>query len=553
MSIAALCQCCGESPCTIQADTFDGDLSAFTEIGTPTIDAGAAVLDSGDGLVTTGEPADYADPVILTVIAGTADEPATLRLAVAYEDANHYLFGEYAIADGAGTLRLGVRDGGVDNWLTEPEEVEDEDQLGDATELTLCWVPGPVQVGGSFEILGLQGITVLDPLGAWINKDNVLGGVPDGVAAQYPFIEGGLSGSLIMRDFPVVVPPGSIIDGIKIYVTMRDGSEADSQIRLSALRLLDRFGNGVGDIRSEAGVAAFNPNWSSYAHGGENDTLNAGITWEDVNSGSFGLFVVVENLAEFERQAEIDHMGMDIWFTTPDRQPGRLTVSRGNVTVATVDCDRAYNVEAPGEGKQAMVMSGGGTWDLHSLNYRYHEADAKPSCPTCAEANGGCSDIGQGQSCPPCCPTVAFRYLVDFGVGGWEADAPCDNECDVFTGEVEVTYGEYFPDTAICEWFFQFGSTDCPGNNSLWGLVLLSLIHEEEECYWRVFAWVTATVAAVPFNLHPYNWAQWESARFSYEEECDMPIELTKVGEARYQGGVCTAGAMPGTITVEDV
>lgn len=536
--------CCGTDPCTIVTVNPFADLDAFTQIGTVTITSGAAVLETGEAIVTVAGPTNFYDPVILTLTASTEDSSGTLRLGLAFVDTDGYLFGEYDFAGTTGTLRLGKREGGSEEWLTDAVEVEDTTNLGDLATLILCWVPGEVQEGGSFELFGATGLTIVDAGTTWVNKDNVQ--VEDGSPAQYPYVAGGNSESLSMINFPIVLPPGTIIDGIELTVKIRDGSEASSAIRLLQVQLLDGTGTAVGDIEGEAGVTAFNPAWSTYEYGSPTSILNSGITWEDVNSPLFGFYIIVENQDEFERQAEVDYMAIDLYYTTPDLQPGRLTLSRGNVGSVTVDCARAYNVTAPGEGKQAMVRSGSGTWDVASLNYQYHESEDKPSCPACE-----CT-IETIQACVNCCdPSFppAAAYVVDFGAGGW-TDDECER-CDFISGEIVIDLFFGLTEGGSCTWYFAVGGLeDCTV------VMFLSLRYDEDEeaCYWRlvVGAYTYAALPGGGFSTASNSVAVYESDFLESGEDCQTEVTLDKVSEAHWgDAGPSCSGALPATVAME--
>lgn len=556
MSVAALCTCCGggESPCTIQiAGGPFVDLTGLTQIGTVSVTSGEAVLESGEGLIPDNGPTNFYDPVLLWVIVSTEDSSGTIRLAVAYLDADNYLFGEYSFLGSTGTLRLGRREDGIETWLTDVVEVEDTEDLGEQMMLMLCWVPGEVIEGGPLVILGATGHTIVDAGVSWINKDNVL--LDDGSPAQYAFVEGGNSEALSMIGFPFALPPGTVIDGLEPYVKVRDGSESESEIRLVQLQMIDGTSTAVGDVEGEAGVANFNPNWSTYEYGSPTSILNSGLTWEDLNSPLFGFYVIVQNEAEFERQAEIDHMALDLYATIPDIQPGRLTISRGNVTVASVDCARRFGVTAPGAGKQAMTRAGGGsgTWKVASLTYSYHQSAAKPTCPKC-ECTVETFPCG---CCDPELPAPG-ALLADFGATGWTAaTSECGDVCEMVSGEL------LYDNTGACMWSIteNFIVPDfkwCTLNSDLHLSQgdLEGNPNEDGKCRYilgvAVVYWIDTDLVSPGtggWSLFGYSYAWYQSEVLDTDECHTFPVTLTKFKETH--GGDSCGGTLPETITLD--
>lgn len=538
------CGCNCEDVCTIQSDTFDGDLSAFAQVGTVSIGAGVATLETGEGLVTTGEPTNYYDPVIFSITAETADASGTLRLAVARLDADNYLFGEYSFSGSSGTLRLGQRVATVESWLTDAVTVEDTADLGDLTEYVLCWVPGELQEGGDFEVIGYplaftDDNTWTDPGNATWEDDN---------AYAVSSITTGTFGEA-WSIFGLIIPPGSVINGIVVNV-IGYGTENSGMFTptIDSVTLKRPDGTVVGD---DKGGGESLPNvHGTVTYGGAADDWNAGLTWEDISSPGFAVLI---DFTTDSNDVYIDTVQVKVFFTTPDRRPGRLTFSRANVTAATVDCEREYNVDAPGVGKKAMVLSGAGEWDVASLDYKYHQSESKPTCPTCAEENGGCPGSDGSENCAPCCPSVSAEYVIDFGVGGWSHGSFCEAECEFFAGEIVVGWDDLIF-LEPCEWIYQIqGSETCAGDPDVYvyRLIHLSLIYDDvaEECYWRVFVWFIRVVPTFLGSAWFGSTAEWESDRFVAEAECVMPIELTKTRES---STLCT-GSLPETIWIEDV
>lgn len=538
MAVAALCQCCGPNPCTIFAAPSFTDLTGLTEIGTVTVAAGVAELESGEGLIVDAAPTNYYDPVIFTITASTEDSSGTIRLAVAYEDSDNYLFGEYSFSGSTGTLRLGKREGGSETWLTDAVTVEDTTDLGDLTTLILCWVPGAVQTGGEIAV-DLIPFQAEGGDGLWSDEEEALE-EDDTPAVWFNTTAGETTAALAVR-FLGALPPGTTIDGIEIGVRCRTNSpEGDVTVTLDQLWI----GGTPGDVRggdTQIVPPAGDP-YGDLGSGGPTDDWNAELTWQQVNAGINVLmrFKIVTAFGIEGVDVLVDVVTVRLYCTTPDRQPGRLTLSRGNVTAMTVDCARNFRSEAPGDGKLALVSSGAGEWHVSALEYAYHLSDSKPGCGTCE-----CTvETFPCQCCDEELP-VAGELLADFGTGWSQAGSSCDL-CDVVSGEVLL------PSYGSCAWSitenFISGGVWC----QVW-IDLKLLSNGEGQCRYLMYVHVVRYVLGDSgWGLSALSFAWYESAPIESDECQVFPVTMTLQTENKSGGGTDCDGNLPGTITLDE-
>lgn len=520
----ANCPNCGCAPvdCTIVTVNPFADLDAFTQIGTVTIASGAAVLETGEGLVTIAGSTNFYDPVIFRITASTAGASGTIRLVVAYLDADNYLFGEFSFSGSSGTLRLGIREGGVETWLTDAVTVEDTADLGDSTDFSLCWVPGEVQSGGAYFVV-CEALTK-SGVGSW-----------DDPPTTYTMLANTTTDAVTYEDYPCLsLPPGSTIDDIYVEIEAvidmaTDVRLLDIYLEIGGVQIGNRTPNAaVGTTLSAVGDGGTLTDWGVAA---------GDLTWENINVLAVA-FTFRGGADAGGTQLSIADSTINVEFTTPDRQPGRLTLSRGNVTAVTVDCAREFSAEAPGEGKKAMVLSGAGEWSVASLDYSYHLSASKPSCPSCA-----CT-TDSPESCV-CCDVdypPAMEYVIDLGVGGWTDDI-C-GFCDTVAGEYLLTADR------SCGWSY-VEEAECPANAGglCYPRVLefnLRLESDGESCKWVFVLWTAAVCSPDQSILSGI--AVYESAALATSQDCQLlPVTLSKTIDVNE---VC-GGNLPATITLE--
>ena len=104
------CGCC--LPCTIYVDTFDVDVSGFTQVSGSWSVSGGLLVKTGAGLlVCNTTPADGADDAVIITVdpRATSGNPATSRIVFSYVDSANYGFLEINISSGTDYLRFGWR------------------------------------------------------------------------------------------------------------------------------------------------------------------------------------------------------------------------------------------------------------------------------------------------------------------------------------------------------------------------------------------------------------------------------------------------------------
>jgi hypothetical protein len=510
--------CCPEeATCEIFVGGPFTDLTGLTEIGTVSIVSSEAVLETGEGLITDNGPTNATDPVHLEVVTSTTDNPATLRMMVAADDEDNGFYAEYTINSGTGTLEVGRRVSGTNTPYVTPIEVEDTSQLGDSTTFVMCWIPGEVQEGASYEVT-CDAITKTS-FGSW-----------DDPPTLYTFAFSETAPPVTYEFFPCLfgIDPGSTIDGIAVQIEC--SLDMPNDVQLTEVELLVE------------GVAVGSQNPNSTVTGtpiGDSGTLTdwgaAGdITWENISTLAVA-FTFTAGATAGGAQLTIADATVQVDYTTPDRQPGRLTISRNNVTVATIDCSREYSAEAPsGTGKKAVVFSVDGEWPIESMVYSYHLSDTKPTCPECecttADAEPcACCDEGP----PP------FTLLADFGAGGW-TNSDCGDYCSEIAGEYGVN------GSGECLWIYS-ETTLVEGTGCNKVIVIHLIGSSPETCVWRLEVLISEFAAGV----------MTDSMLAIYESEAiadchTFPVTLTKLfdGATGLPSPAC-GGALPNTIPLD--
>ena len=111
------CHCCGESCDPTLTETFDSDLSAWTEeAGEWSIDAGAAEADSADALLQSVATFTDTEWTLYAVVnLDTVGDEARLSVGT---DEDDYLFAEVQVTDDLAFLRLGQVVGGSETYFS---------------------------------------------------------------------------------------------------------------------------------------------------------------------------------------------------------------------------------------------------------------------------------------------------------------------------------------------------------------------------------------------------------------------------------------------------
>lgn len=515
------CGCCTD-PCTIGTDTFDTDLSQFATTGSPSVSAGSLLMSPGDRVIFTPEPATDDDGVRVQTFPLTADATATMRLIAAWTDANNYLFGELSIAASAGMIRLGRLEGGASSWLTDAETLEDTGaELNDRSTATMCWQPGQPTTPVALSVSGFAGAGFGT---SWSAPDSVTS--PSGTHAEFSAASTVTTETLTANTFGFAIPPGSTIDGIGVSALIEhDGMDTDYVDSL--VSLVDRTGTGVGD--NKATGLSLNSFETNVGWGDDTDDWNAGLTWADIIHPNFGVIFQFTNNGN-AGNIRVRGVAIGVWFTTPDRKAGHLTLSYGNTaTPNTKQCVKAMSIY-DADGLKTGISVSAGDWDFTTYEVKYLVSASRPTCPDCGD---DCS-VEEGPPCDCCDPAfpAAESYLLDLGAGGW-TDAGC-GYCNEVTGQYVLEAAD------DCRWVYFEAMDDCPGHPCACAdtrvLAINLWLHrnEEDECFWDL----TVAVYSLcdPTEPDPSacgSGARFQSAPLASLEDCqDMPVELIKVSDA---------------------
>lgn len=525
--------CCPS--CIIATDTFATDLAAFSTAGSPNVTGGLVEMTAGDRLIFTAAAAAVGDGVRIYGYLQKTSSDGTVRLIVAYSDSDNYLFGQLAIASGAGTIRLGKRVGGTETWLTDAVTVDDTSTELDALALLcLSWEPGEVQTPEEFLVSGTPTVSING--GAWASPDNIF--LDDGNISSFTLIGAGATDALGGSGFTgLSVPPGSTIDGIAVGIECRYTAIGATSVTLTDLLLYDRNSNQVGDDRGTG--QAVGTTYGVIGSGGAADDWNAGLTWEDINSPNFQ--VQIRFTADGGAIIDVDYIAVDIYFTTPARQPGCLRLSRTNAgSPFTAECITEYSAENPDDGLQAGAAVTSGDFEATELHCEYLQSVSRPTCGVCT------CDAEEGEPCDCCDPDFppASAYVIDLGVGGWTDDI-C-GFCNTVAGEYELT------SQASCSWGYT-EATDCPGSSGgtcypNYLVMSLRLVADGSTCKWQFQ--IGGPGICDPGDTQLGILVIYESSAMASDEDCqDMPVTLNKVTDVN---DVC-GGNLPASITLEAV
>lgn len=522
--------CCCSPNCVIATDTFATDLSAFSTTGSPTVSAGSLVLNSGDGVVFTAAASSVNDAVRIYGTVDTSDDPATLRLEVAWSDASNNLYGEIDVDTTVWTIKVGRRLAGSDTDYTTALTIDAPTLPAVAC---LSWEPGEVQTPESFILGDLDGTVVTHT--SWTNPTNIL--TDNGSEATYNFGAVGVSNFINVFGFPVAVPPGSTIDGIEVGIEARRSPSIGTALEFDTVRLLGDWAYGGGVSDNLAAATSISGTSTLYGFGGPTNTWGiTDLSWEHLNAG-FTVQIALElTTGPTGGQGLIDHAYIAIYYTTPERQPGRLRLSIDGT------CVTEYAAESPAAGLRAGVRSTGGDWDLTDLSYEYLLSASRPTCGICTCTTGD-DDAEPCDCCDPDFPP-ASAYVLDFGAGGL-TDDEC-GFCDEIAGEIELTAA------ASCLWVYSDPVTcnppsfDCNPSSLEYHLSLVD--DGGGGCKWR--ATINLLALQDPADSCGELFAVYESASIASDEDCQtVPATLNLVAS----GNSYCGGSWPDPITLEAV
>jgi hypothetical protein len=511
--------CCPS--CVIGTDDFSGDLSAFTETGSPTISSGILQLGTGDGVTHDTAAAGVGDAVRTYFTITTSPTNGTIRAEIAKSDSSNLLYGEVIKTGSTWEIVVGHRVGGTDTEYTSVVELS----AAPDSPIIVClsWEPGETQTPESFETGGHYPSTATDS--GWTNSSNIL--LDDGNSATHFLPASTTSGQLAALDFRFPLPPGSTIDGILVVIQAR-AATASNTIQIWEVQLYNKDGNAVGDVKVQTGQLT--TTMANYTFGGDTDNWNAGLAWDDFLSTVSGVRMLFRNVNPISIDTvSVDVVLMELWFTTPERTPGRLRLSING------ECVTEYSAENPDDGLLAGVRSVADDWEIDDWNYEYLQSASRPNCGVCA------CNVVEAEPCECCEAAPPPLVVLDLGAGGW-TDDQCD--CDVIAGEFELvavgacSWQDLAPSPMTC-------TLTC-GATSVTLLIRLSIFRTiSNECWWGVSI---DFIADGPGCLLGH--AEYNSSFFATTpDDCyDLPVTLTKVVDL--PGDICN-GALPATITLD--
>jgi len=527
----AACSC---AECEIGTDAFDGSLSQWSTTGSPSTSGGLLEMTSGDRVIFTPEPASGSSGVHVETHPETADGTAKVRLLAAYTDANNHLFGELAIAGGAGTIRLGEKIGGTESWLN------------DRSTLELCWTPGAALTPeGRWQGPAFPRDVIENGINApWSDLDNVKS--DDDVLATCGLASGTpLSNELICRTFGLNIPAGSTIDGIKADVEC-SSSGTDATVTLKDFQVTDGNGGIVGDDKGTGQTVSNNGVLGSISVGGSADDWNAGLTWADVNSPLWAFSLVFEYTAgSAPTTVNVDYVTIVVWYTTPDRRAGRLRLTYTNTAAPNAtDCVTDHNVTSD-DGLKTGIEVTAGSFDFTDYTLSYQLSDSRPSCPDC-----GCTASGGGEPCGCCDEEPEESYVID--MGGTLSDDEC--ACS------EIPQSFVVDNVGECLWTYsQEIDCDLGGEASGDGTfgATLRLIDDETGCKWNLYLAINGSGTTIQDPSNPdqdaFNGAASDAlyeSDYITAGDCftDLPMTLNLItGDT---AGVCSS-AWPASITLD--
>ena len=514
------------------------DLSQFSTTGTVAVVSagiemtGAAVADF------IPEPALETDPVKITVNVEMLTEGVS-EIVIGKEDDDNYLFAR--IDGGQETIQLGQILGGSETLFGDPENIT----LSSGETVKLCWAGGGPMTATSAAIAAFPKYVI--PGSTWLNPDNVKAN--DGATANWTFSTSTeTTPALNTAQYGLVIPPGSTIDGVSVAIEVGYPGTAD-MVEVTRINLV--VDGLASDNLAEPRPVPATLTELTFGNATEQWGYAPGELTRDglVDNENFG---VVHQFTNNDATPDVvalvfDYTYVTVWFTTPERERGKLQVNYGGTCLTTFSAMSA--------GKKVGLKSLSGEWRFTGFKLDYANSLERPACPGC-----GCV-TGDGPACPCCSPGSGAEseslesYSLDL-TGSTIGDNICD--CSLFSGVIIVdTSGN-------CEWYY-FEEIECsPEVLDCPGIAQASLQRWEKPgvgCVWRASFGIAATCGSTviqdPTNedesVRPGNysnlWAVYDSD--GTEEGClDLPVTLYKVAAADggfVFGRTCT-GEWPATI-----
>lgn len=513
--------------CLIGTDPFDTDLSQWTTSGTVSVAGGLLVMAGASSAVFTPAPASVADGVWVQTFPQLSTDPATLRIEVCRLDANNNLFAELVRVGGALTLQLGQRSGGSDNYLTTAISAEDTgSEVEDRSAVEVCFEPGQTQEPQAVFVIGLPSAVS----GGWSTPENALDFEGDNFAQYALPALNDVTDFLVLFNLNLgpAVPAGSTIDGVAWSVWHADQAPdniIDFEVYLTT-------GTTVGDNKASLSfLGGSAPPALQQDYGGPTDDWNAGLTAEDVSSPLFGIALKYKNVGGDGSAVVVDYAICTLYFTTPERTPGVLTMKFTNSAAPnTAQCIRAINID-PGAGLGTGLLVMSGDWDFTQYEVQYHLSEARPTCPECCDV----PDVICG-----CCDGLPASYSVDLGATGFGPEPVDGCDCTEITGTFVMDFQAQ--DRMVCQWRIDSESMECDGlAEASWSVGLNLRPGEEGFCFFQLTLAYTLPSGQIVMG-HLF------SEPFPEDECPEGEILLT----AAFQTDFCD-GVIPETVTIEAV
>jgi hypothetical protein len=519
--------CCG---CVIATNNFQSNLDNMT--GTGTIAGGVLTLDAGEQEVFNEAAASEADGQHLLTYAATEDATAAVRLKLARVDDDTYLFGEFGVDAGEGTIRLGQRSGGSDIYLTDAETISDTgSHLTAAHELLLCWQPGDEQPPDT-----LSFVTPVDAIlssTGWMDPDNML--LFDGSVALYDLGAASVSNQLIVSFKPPPVPPGATLDGF--VVALHGSSAGASPVTATCQFSIDPYSS---DDRGPVDMTVLGP----YVFGADDDPWDFGGTAVQFNGATSvtAMFVFFNDDPMNPAQLAADFIGLVVYGTTAGREQGLLQFRIRNNGTGQYQCISSR--AAYSTGLQAGLRSETGTWDFTEATFSYLDSEEHPQCPDCCEVPPDCdSNACDEDNQPP------GEMVVNAGSWSLSAGTRNCNGCTAFGGDyiVSTSMSASQSDFAThCQWkYVNEIAGDCSGQDYKEAVVLALIDNQDGTHKWTVLIQFAS-------DNERLRQVTYESDDIDNGPCMAMPVTLTKILDIQTgtPPDVCP-GTSPGTITID--
>jgi hypothetical protein len=453
--------------CTIYYDTFftseEFDPTAWVTTGAPTIDLtfpGWAVLEAGDAIrcLYTADTGDEAIKVTILLRVrggeqgsgtGTA-EFGVIRIKIAWEDANNFLYVDYDAFNG--TAQLGSMLGGFNYTLTDVETLVCETAIGsggsgsgsrldDYRRIEICFERGGVTTPYSGIAFSYPSYYELSNESNWESSTppNMLGEYDDTTADINLF--DGQTESFVVGGFALdSVPVGATIDSVVYVARGKWQFLAGLDDVILADFAIGEAGFGPGEQLADPFPDLFfmTPVFFQTLGGTASNSI---MTWQHARGGLLVLSGTFGVAAGESQVFLLDGFGLELEWTSSSRSRGIFEVS----FFGAVDPDSQVGCETYCLKTQNAFSSGGrfveiecisGAFKIDSFQLEFAQSLAKPTCPECTNCRTG-EPPSQGVCCCPNKDELAGSVLLSDFTGAFTnfggGTQPCEN-CSNVTG-----------------------------------------------------------------------------------------------------------------------